>query len=118
MEVKLWVYEPDCFKGQLLKAIENQFSSGIKSSVFVDPTTSTKVPNVSLIEVATSKNTPTTVAGLIKKQLVGNKGLSPSDITVVVSTQEYAISLEEELDSFGISNSQQARTHRSLVIQV
>ena len=111
LEVKLWVYEPDCFKGQLLKAIENQFSSGIKSSVFVDTKTSTKTPNVSLIEVATSKNTPTTVAGLIKKQLVGNKGLKPSDITVVVSTQEYAISLEEELDRFGISNSQQARTH-------
>lgn len=111
LEVKLWVYEPDCFKGQLLKAIENQFSSGIKSSVFVDATTSTKSSNLSLIEVATSKNTPTTVAGLIKKQLVGNKGLNPSDITVVVSTQEYATLLEEELDRFGISNSQQARTH-------
>lgn len=111
LEVTIWVYEPASFKGQILKAITNKFSTGIKPSVFKDENISTAEANVSLVEVATAKNTPATVAGLIKTELINNKGLAPSDIIVVVSTQEFAISLEEELDRFGIPNSQQARTH-------
>lgn len=111
MDVNLWVYEPYCFDGKLLKDVENQFSNLTKPNVHLDVITPSREPNISLVEVAASRNTPSTVAGLIKRQLIDDKKLQPSDITVVASTQDYAISLEEALDRFGIANSQQARTH-------